>query len=87
MATKYNRRRQRRQTRKSRKRGGGFLYPENEQTLNERFTEAPTLKELDEFRIKNMPYENYSEILGFILKKFNIQSLPKKLEDKRSIFS
>jgi len=69
MATKYNRRKRR----KTRKRGGRFFNPNNEKLLEEQFpmqAGPPTLAELDEFRIKNMPLENYSEILTFMLKRF-----------------
>ena len=66
MSTKYNRRRQRRQTRKR----GGYLSNNTKTLLDERFTEAPTYEELFEFQKKNMPYENYSEILKYMLKRF-----------------
>jgi len=69
MATKYNRRKRR----KTRKRGGRFFNPDNEKMLEKQFPiEAgpPTLAELDKFRIKNMPLENYSEILKFMLNRF-----------------
>jgi len=50
-----------------------FFKSNTEALLNAKFPKEagpPTLAELDEFRIKNMPTENYDEILKFMLKQF-----------------
>ena len=67
MATKYNRRKRR----KTRKRGG-YLSNNTTTLLNEKFTQAPTLEELNEFIKNKMPDENYPDILNYMLKRFGL---------------